>query len=235
MYCRYNPKNVRPVTAFTGLEPTAPISTFIRSSTSAAVTMTDINGERALNINFLKSKIADAHPVVQESLESSRQRSRDAALRGELPKFSEGHFVLVARDDFTAGGILSLRWWGPRRVVQTISDSIFQFEDLRNGQLEYVHGTRKNFYRDSSLNAEAVISHVVASETGMPVQRLMRLEDTDDGLIVQVRWRGLPESENSMEPAGNVYEDVPQLFRKLLGRQNTPAELVSRIRRELRH
>lgn len=78
------------------------------------------------------------------------------------------------------------------------------------------------------------MSHVIASETGMPVQRLMGLVETKNGLMVQVRWRGLPDSEATMEPVVKVYEDVTHLFCKLLARQNTPAELVSKARRELR-
>lgn len=52
---------------------------------------------------------ADLHPVVQEAMSSSRTRIRDAMSRGGLPKFSEEDFVLVARDNFTAGEKLSLR------------------------------------------------------------------------------------------------------------------------------
>lgn len=227
-------RNIPPVTAFTGLDSSPPIATFIRSSTTTPMTISDVARERAVNLYALQTKIAELHPLVQESLESSRKRIRESSSRGKLPKFAEGDFVLVARDDFTAGEKLSLRWRGPRRVVKAVSDYVFQVEDLRNGQLQEVHGTRLKFYRDSSLNTEAVMSHVVASETGMPVQRLMRLVDTDDGLMVQVRWRGLPDSEDTLEPASKVYEDVPQLFRKLLGRQSAPVDLVAKARRALR-
>lgn len=95
--------------------------------------MPDTKRERSININLLKAKLSDLHPIVQESFNSSRKRSRDAHSRGELPQFSEGDFVLVAREDFTAGEKLSLRWRGPRRVVKTINDYVFQVEDLHNG------------------------------------------------------------------------------------------------------
>ena len=77
------------------------------------------------------------------------------------------------------------------------------------------------------------MSHVVSSETGMPVQRLMRLVQSDDGLMVQVRWKGLPASEDTLEPISKVYEDVPELFLKLLRRKNTPSDLVDKVRSAL--
>lgn len=77
------------------------------------------------------------------------------------------------------------------------------------------------------------MAHVISSETGMPVQRLMRLVDTEDGLMVLVRWSGLPDSEDTLEPLKKVYEDVPGLLAKLLQRQHTPAKLASKARCEL--
>ena len=52
------------------------------------------------------------------------------------------------------------------------------------------------------------MSHVLSSKTGIPVQRLVRLVDTDDSLMLKFRWRGLPESEDASEPALKVYEEV---------------------------
>lgn len=59
--------------------------------------------------------------------------------------------------------------------------------------------------------------HVIASENGMPVHRRMGLVESDDGIQVQVSWRGLLEPENGLEPVAWVGEDVPHLFWKLFG------------------
>lgn len=77
------------------------------------------------------------------------------------------------------------------------------------------------------------MSHVVASETGMAVQRLMRLVDTQDGMMVQVRWRGVTNSDDTLKPLQKLFEDVPQLLEKLLRRQNTPIFLVAKVLRAL--
>ena len=131
------------------------------------------------------------------------------------------------------GEKLAMRWRRPRRIIKALNDYVFQVEDLRNGTTKDIHGTRLKFYSDRSLDTRATMSHVLSSETGMPVARLMRLVDSPDGLLVQVRWRGLCDSEDTLEPIGRVYEDVPQLLWKLLRRKNTPSNLVAKARRVL--
>lgn len=222
--------NVSPITAFTGLDPTPPVSTFLRSSTVSPITVTALQQERALNISNLLTAVAELHPTVQDTVQENRKRKRESMSKGRLPNFTEGDYVLVARNDFHAGEKLALRWRGPRRIVKALSDYVFQVEDLRNGMVEDCHGSRLKFYSDRSLNSAAILSHVLSSETGMPVARLMQLVDSPDGLKVQVRWKGLPNSEDTMEPLERVYEDVPQMLLRLLGRKNTPLGLANKAR-----
>lgn len=139
----------------------------------------------------------------------------------------------MARSDFRSGEKLSLRWRGPKRVVKAVNDYIYQVEDLRDGTLEEAHISSLTSYQDPSLDTEAIMSHVITSETGMVVKRLLKLVDTDDGLKVQVRWRGLPDSEDTLEPLLQIYEDVPDLLMKLLRRKNAPSDLDERAQREL--
>lgn len=78
------------------------------------------------------------------------------------------------------------------------------------------------------------MSHVVSPETGMLVHRLMRLVDTDDGLLVHLRWNDLPNLEDTLEPIANAYEDVPVLFIKPLQQKNASQALVTKARLALR-
>ena len=226
--------NVAPITAFTGLEPTPPVKTFIRTATSTPLTITDIQLEKSVNIHELQKRVEELHPIVQTNLDNNRKVKREAQSKGKLANFEEGDFVLVAREDFHKGEKLALRWRGPRRIVKALNDYVFQVEDLRNGTIQDIHGSRLKYYKDSSLNENAIMSHVLSSETGMPINRLVRFVETDDGLKVHVRWKGLPDSEDTFEPLSNVYEDVPQLLMQLLKRKNTPIELAAKVRRELR-
>lgn len=98
---------------------------------------------------------------------------------------------------------------------------------------EDVHGTRLKFYHNPSLNTEGIMSLVVASETGMPVQCLMPLVNTSNSVMVMVRWRGLPESEDTVKPLEKVYEDVPLRLKNFLGCNSVRVDLVAKALRDL--
>ena len=227
------PGNISPITGFLGHDPTPPIGTFLRTKNTETVTHEDGDRERMLNVSLLKRHVAELHPMVSMELEANRRRKRQDASRGELQNFTEGDFVLVDREDFFAGEKLALRWRGPRRFIKALSDYVFRVEDLRNGSTEDVHGSRLKFHRYGLLNQEVILSHVLSSEMGMPVARMKRLVDTEDGLKVIVRWKGLPNSEDTEEPLERVFEDVPQMLLRLLRHKNTPAPLAEKARSPL--
>lgn len=51
--------------------------------------------------------------------------------------------------------------------------------------------------------------------------------------MIQVCWRGLSQSKNTVESLVKVYEDVSALVLKLLRRKNAPKDLVATVRRQL--
>lgn len=77
------------------------------------------------------------------------------------------------------------------------------------------------------------MSHVDSSEAGMTVHRVVRIFYSDNGLVVQVRWKGSLESEDSFESVFKVYGNVPGLLKKLLLRKNTPSDSVAKVFRAL--
>lgn len=70
-------------------------------------------------------------------------------------------------------------------------------EDLRNGQLTEAHGKRLTFYCDSPQDTRAIMSHVLSSEIGMEISLLLHLEENEDGIYVEIRWKGLSTSEDT--------------------------------------
>lgn len=88
----YSPQRgiISPLTAFMDIKPTPTISTFIQYATPTKVSLADVQSERPLNISTLQSKMAELHPVVQDSAQSGREKRRYADFRGILPKYIEG-------------------------------------------------------------------------------------------------------------------------------------------------
>lgn len=54
------------------------------------------------------------------------------------------------------------------------------------------------FYRDSSLNQEVIMSHLLSSETCIPVSLLMGSQETPEIISVQVRWKVLSHYEDTI-------------------------------------
>lgn len=52
----------------------------------------------------------------------------------------------------------------------------------------------------------------------MVVSGLMRIIDKDGELKVQVRWKGLTDSEGPFEPLQRIHDEVPKMLLKLLTR-----------------
>ena len=225
-------RNKAPVTAFLGIEPPSPVSVIRRTSTEL-ISLTDAIRETSFNVTKIRELFTKLHPLIETSLGANRERARAAASRGELPNFLDGDFVLVAREQFFKGEKLCLRWRGPRRIVKALSDLVYLVEDLRNGLTEEIHASRLRFYSDSALNTEAIMPHVLVSETGMQISRLLRFELMSDGIKVAVRWKGLPKSCDTLEPVAQIHQDVPDLLKKLLARKSTPSNIADLVKQQL--
>lgn len=60
------------------------------------------------------------------------------------------------------------------------------------------------------------------------MSRLLGFEKASDGLFVQVRWKGLNNSEYWLKYIYHVFEDVPALFENLQLRESTPTGLAAK-------
>lgn len=117
--------NIASLTAFTGLSPTRPISTFMSSQTSRSMSVNEITMERCVEIKKLQKTMAMLHSIMKHILTANRARARANAAQGVPANSSEGNFVLVARDTFQKNENLCLHWRGLRRVTKVQSDFNF--------------------------------------------------------------------------------------------------------------
>lgn len=67
--------------------------------------------------------------------------------------------------------------------------------------------------------------HVLASETGRSVSRLIRLKGVGGNLYNAVRWKCLQTTDDTPQPLQCVFKDASNLVQKLRRRMNLAAEL----------
>lgn len=73
------------------------------------------------------------------------------------------------------------------------------------------------------------MSHVLNSEMGMSVARLMLFVEDNGQLKVQVRWGGLRNTKDTLEQLQIIYKVVRQMLLRFLNCKNTPANLAKRL------
>lgn len=96
-----------------------------------------------------------------------------------------------------------------------MSDYVYQGEHLRNDKLQNIHISRLKFYSDGNIDMKAITSQVLARETCIPVQRLMKTVLGDCELKVKVCCRGLPATKGTSEPLLQNHQYVPIFFKSL--------------------
>lgn len=175
------------------------IPTCNRSAIYAEIIVRNVQREQIISILLLESLLSDLHVIGQVSFKTASKQIWESAWRWWTPKFCEGDFVLVTRNDFIAREELYLRWRVPRRIEKAVNGFELQFKELRNRPLQNVHSSLLAFYYYVFLDSNAVSPQVTSPETKMIVKWLKRLEDIKESKMFQVRWYGLPNSEYTLE------------------------------------
>ncbi|GMF50263.1 unnamed protein product [Phytophthora fragariaefolia] len=104
---------------------------------------------------------------------------------------------------------------GPRRVVGTINDHIFQVQDLSVPfHVATHHASRLRLYAEADREVtEDLVAQAMHGDGGHLVAKVLecRLGQESHVWEILVEWIGLDPLEASWEPAAIMYEDVPQL------------------------
>lgn len=107
------------ITDFMRIEQSCPLSVPKRYSLGTIITINEAMHEIRFNLSKVK-KIMVEIPLVRQSLLKNRQFARDAASRGELPRFCDSDFVLDTREEFYIGENLALRCINQTNIVKAL-------------------------------------------------------------------------------------------------------------------
>ena len=210
---------VAPVTAFTQLPATTPLTTMMHPRTKRDVTLDWVKEQQGAHVREVAAALDNMHKAYASAAEEKREqaRQRRAGQRGVmLPKFAEGDFVLVGQV-LSKANKLALAWRGPRRIVRALNDFTFEVEDLcAPFAVTAHHASRLKAYADASRGVtEDLVAQAVHGDGGHLVEEFRASRVGAGGHHeVQVKWIGLDEEEVSWEPASALYADVPVLLER---------------------
>ena len=154
-----------------------------------------------------------------------RQKTSDRTnRRRKSPRanFSVGDFVLFSTH-IGPKSKLSLKWRGPARIVDCVSDHIFVIENLITFDRFECHAQRLRFYCDSALNVTQHLRDQIAfDDSGYEVENILDTRLFGKIWKLLIRWRGLSADYDSWESLSSLKKDIPVHLNNLLKRSSLP-------------
>ena len=229
--------NIAPLTAFTGRSPDSPLQSLVCTHACETYSLDMIRAQQLMQIDTLRASIDAIHRQAATSASNRRASARAGHNKPGTrhANFEVGDFVLIAKREFRGGEKLSLRWRGPYRVVSTLSEHLYDVEDLLTKAVSSIHSSRLRFYHDASLEVSADLhEHLSHQNQGYEVRALQQLafNAEDKIFLVLVSWKGFEEADDTWEPLLSLHEDIPQEVLTFLGKVSDRS-LAARARASL--
>ncbi|ETV70185.1 hypothetical protein H257_14218 [Aphanomyces astaci] len=187
-----------PVTAFTGLSATTPLSAFVNTVTKEVANIDWLNCTRKKHMDELLE--AMEQPCIAKWL---RQAPRSDAKPSPRPQ--------VSRQD----NKLSLHLRGPSKIVRVVTYYVMETQQLvQPNNLSLHHGCRLKMYcKGGHEVTEDLADHIPFGNEGFHVAKLGEVPQENGEYQALVYWLGLDEDQASCEPVRSLYEDIPIGFR----------------------
>ena len=223
--------NKAPVQLRFGKEPENPLDQVFHHPIEGLNTKPINSGILIQHYEDLVESVAIMHKQAQEF--TARKRALASAYHDvklpkrfqKMPNFEVGEYVLVAMDEkkFMSTSKLQRRWLGPFRITKVDSAWVMFVENLVTKEINEVHIERLRFYADQHLNVDTEMLEQIAYDGCMyEVQDILDLKYENGKFYLQIRWRGLQDSDITWEPLERLYHDVPELCKQYVVNENNP-------------
>ncbi|POM64854.1 LOW QUALITY PROTEIN: Hypothetical protein PHPALM_19574 [Phytophthora palmivora] len=211
---------VAAVTAFTALPASLPIHSILHPQTTEVFDVQVVYTKQHEHIAAVQASLEDMRKTLSHQEEQRRAQARDrrAAKRGvDMANYEIGDFVLVAQVIGRANKLV-VHWRGPRRVVRTLNDYVFEVQDLSAPfKVSTHHASRFRFYAEAGRDVtEDLVAQAMHGDGGHLVSKLLqrRLEQGSHIWEILVEWVGLDRGVMGTTPI--MCEGVPKLVEKFV-------------------
>lgn len=211
--------NLAPITVMTGLPPSNALDSmfFPLWNTTIAKASSRLSVEKIQEMTLeLQRSLDKMHKEVVDLYETNRIRKRDYHVHHQKAQFHLGDFVLVAKVTNLVRNKMELKWTGPWKIVDVISEWIFEVEHLLNGQKKLCHSQRLRFFSEELNNVEEIADYVVNTEESYAIEKLLAIKFKNGGYVIKVRWLGFDQFEDSWLTLEELMEQVPLMVEEFL-------------------
>ncbi len=231
-----------PLEVMTGLRPRRDLlyHAITRPADAEHMRLERIRAIQLLNIRELQCALDKMHKNAQTTISKNRLRQirhHNKQTNIVAPNFTIGDFVLV-RSPQKKGHKMQFRWIGPRRIVSTVSELVYDVAKLDGKDVERVHCARMRLYKARDENAPVAAALLkLADHTESRYELVESIKDigeAEDGIHVQVEWAGLPDKcDWTWVPLHNLYEDMPIALTDFLNTHRKNKKIVAKAKRAL--
>ncbi|KAG9408722.1 hypothetical protein AC1031_022134 [Aphanomyces cochlioides] len=167
---------VAPVTAFTRLPATTPLSAFVNPITKEVTVIDWLDEARLKHVAEFQKSMDQLHRDLASTSAKKRRQARERQAKKksfQLQKFSVGDFVLVGQVT-RQGNKLTLRWRGPYKIVRVVTDYVMETQQLVPPyDLSLHHACRLKMYCEGGRDVtEDLANHIAFGEEGFHVAKL---------------------------------------------------------------
>jgi transposase InsO family protein len=227
-----------PVTVMTGHAPDDPLEALYIAGKDEVKQLSKGELESwADYVDRIRKDLDLVHKEVAEQQLMEQQR-RDRAHKRKHPSmqranFGEGDFVLTAKvlvDGQKLPNKLSVRWTGPHRIVDVLSEHIFEVQHLITGARRQVHASRLRYYCDSKLEVtEELYEQVAFDDEAFVIEKLIEFRPSSSSYEFLVQWQGFEASDRTWTSFETLKEDVPALLTQWLKKQRRSPEVQAML------
>jgi hypothetical protein len=123
------------------------------------------------------------------------------------------HRKLVSRRFDTGPSRRSLlRWTGPYRVLECMSDWEFVIQHLVTNEKFSAHCSRLKYYCDKDLNVTADLKfQITHDEMRYRVAKILKHRVVEGSYEFLTQWEGFDEEDSTWEPVTTLLEDVQSI------------------------
>lgn len=186
------------------------------------------------SIEELRESLDDMHHNIRKIKQQRHMENIKYQKAAKPIDFGIGSYVLWSKiDKQMPGDKLGVRWTGPYRVVEVVSNYVYRIEHMVTQKISCVHASRLKFYTDEQLElTEELEKHfgnqgfVLDIEVLNNIQYNLEIEDFE----IEVKWKGFEQMEATKEPFLHLWEQVPVMMTELLRDvKKTQPELVAQV------
>ncbi|KAG3098432.1 hypothetical protein PI125_g15327 [Phytophthora idaei] len=167
-----------PITAMTGLPAMKHSDTIFVPGPIETATLDTIQTTQRQNVKRVQQALVVMRRRMSQVNNAVRATGRQAHNKKKgttMAQFDIGDFVLYADVWQHTRGKLRVKWCGPAQVVSTVSNWMFEIENLVTGQRKEAHSIRLKFYADNSLDVnEDLLQHIAHNSEGHVVDFLLK-------------------------------------------------------------